>query len=100
MPNLFVLLAPLAVYGIVQIVTYTDGPLDVFYRLREFVGYYDVEVDKFFGKLLRCFWCSATWVSLFFTILYFTSRPVFDFLVLWFGCVAVAGIVSNKVNAL
>lgn len=72
-----------ASYAVTFLVHKTDGPLDVFKRFREFVGFrweeseiYPnefekiIDEDKFLAKLFGCFWCLCTWVSVALYLIY------------------------------
>lgn len=64
---------------------YTDGPFDLFLRFRALTGvtlpvyledtdevmdYMEpLEHDTFISKLVSCFWCFTTWISLVVTVL-------------------------------
>ena len=48
----------LAVWRITHLFQAEDGPFDLIYKLRLFVG------DGFFGKLMDCFYCLSIWVSI------------------------------------
>lgn len=109
----FVILS-FAVFGFSYILYYTDGPWDVFERLRDWLTgveekedrVYDsegnevyisreVEVDEngFFFKLFTCFWCTSTWIALFVVGMYYVvmgySIVTFPFVML--GTIGVSG---------
>src|SRR4030042_2545036 len=79
MLNDFVIISIVSL-GISYLMHDTDGPFDIFVKLKLLAGLYVVidagelleidEPDTFFAKLLRCFWCTTTWVSLFVTLAY------------------------------
>jgi hypothetical protein len=51
-------LASLAVWRITHLLAAEDGPWDAFANLRALAG------DRFFGKLLDCFYCLSLWIAL------------------------------------
>ena len=98
----------LATYAIATMIQDTDGPFDVFLRLRKLVGivyvpvynYEDVQVDiieeigdRPLAKLLACFWCTATWIALIgATVLYSYIEYWPVIFIVWFASVGVAGV--------
>lgn len=65
---LFVLLT-LASYRITQLLVYDDGPFDLIFKFRDWIGVYELnqagERQSFLGKLFSCPYCLGLWVSLF-----------------------------------
>lgn len=55
-PFLF-LIVILAVWRLTHLIQAEDGPFDVIFHIRKFVG------DGFFGKLMDCFYCVSVWVA-------------------------------------
>ena len=55
-PFIFIIIL-LAVWRITHLIQAEDGPFEIIYRIRKFVG------DGFFGKLMDCFYCSSIWVA-------------------------------------
>ena len=53
-----ILLIVLFVWRLTHLISKEDGPFDLIYNLRTFVG------DGFFGKLMDCFYCLSIWISL------------------------------------
>lgn len=104
----YTVLHGLALFGLTWLIRHTDGPFDLFLKLRkltgiEYLGVYDnhgkqvniVEEipEKFFAKLLGCFWCQATWWSLILTIYSWQRHLIAPSMVVivWLGAIGVAG---------
>lgn len=55
-------------YRLSQLLVYDDGPGDIIFRLRDWIGVYDVneagERQTFFAKLLACPYCVGLWLAL------------------------------------
>ena len=51
------MLAILGVWRITHLLAVEDGPLDIFFRLRGFLG------NGFLGRLMDCFLCLSLWVA-------------------------------------
>ena len=47
----------LAVWRLTHLIQAEDGPFEIIYRIRKFVG------DGFFGKLMYCFYCVSIWIA-------------------------------------
>lgn len=58
MDDRYIVLSALAVWRISHLVSAEDGPFDIVYRLRRWLG------AGFWGKLMDCFYCSSVWVAL------------------------------------
>lgn len=58
-----VLLCSLAVWRVTHLVSYEDGPFDMFRRFRSVFG------RSVIGQLLGCFYCLSIWVSIPFALL-------------------------------
>jgi len=56
-PLLFVICL-LAVWRITHLLQAEDGPFELIYKFREFLG------NGFFGQLFGCFYCLSIWVGL------------------------------------
>jgi hypothetical protein len=52
------LLASLAVWRLTHLLSKEDGPFDSIYHLRRRLG------QRFFGRLLDCFYCLSIWLAL------------------------------------
>lgn len=50
-------LASLATWRLTHLLAKEDGPADIFFRLRQWVG------SDFFGQVLDCFYCLSLWVA-------------------------------------
>ena len=48
----------LSIWRITHLIQAEDGPFDIIFKLRKFVG------NGFFGKLMDCFDCVSIWVSI------------------------------------
>lgn len=68
-PWLRFLLAVLAVWRITHLLAREDGPWDLVARLRKGLG------DRFWGRLLDCFYCLSLWIALPFAPLLGTGWP-------------------------
>jgi hypothetical protein len=51
-------LSVLAVWRVTHLLQAEDGPFDLVFRIRKFVG------NGFFGSLMDCFYCLSLWVAL------------------------------------
>lgn len=64
---LFVLLT-LAVYRLAQLLVYDDGPFDLIFKFRDWIGAYDRneagEAQSHFGKFFSCVYCVGFWLAL------------------------------------
>lgn len=105
----YTVLQGLAVFGLSWLIRHTDGPFDVFYKVRKLFGIQYIEVyegggqlvniveeipEKFFAKLVGCFWCLATWFSLLVTIYGWYKQYIvqgFEPLI-WLAAIGVAGL--------
>jgi uncharacterized membrane protein YesL len=47
----------IVVWRITHLISAEDGPFDLIFRLRKFVG------KSFFGKLMDCFYCLSMWIG-------------------------------------
>lgn len=105
----------LSTFTIVFLLKYTDGPFDIFYRLRKLSGLVvpiignsgdvvdyveDEDPDTFFALLFKCFWCLSTWVAFFLAIAYIlvTGMTMWIFPFLWLSSVGVSGILLELVT--
>ena len=105
--------AGVCVFTVAYLLRYTDGPFDIFYHFRIWVGVYADEVSVvdgievteeiedpnpagFFAKLVTCFWCLSTWMSLAITILYvvlFGDMRIFPFM--WLFATGLSGLLHE-----
>lgn len=92
-----------AVFGIVYLIRYTDGPINIFLRFRQLMGIWQYEVEKsdeiieeigegFLAKLFSCFWCLITWVSLFLILIFYGID-----ILAWFACIGISGFIYEIV---
>jgi len=58
----------LAVYRIAELIAIDDGPWDLFLRIRDWAGSYDLGEDgrpkRALGRFLKCPYCLGIWVAL------------------------------------
>jgi hypothetical protein len=105
----------IAVFGFTYLVRFMDGPFDIFIKFRELVGIKYVPTlssfanpepdteeipDKFFAKLVGCFWCFTTWISIFFCVAFAIvyARGIFDTIAGIFICVGISGFAYEKMT--
>jgi len=100
------ILIGLATFAITYLVQCTDGPFNIFNKFRLIAGIrtetynkgtpgeYAIEVvdDKFFAKLVSCWWCMSTWVALVLTLVTL-SHPV-----AWPAAIGLAGLMHKIVE--
>ena len=112
MPIVEVFVLFLAVFGTTFLLYYTDGPWDLFFRLRSFlIGLDSIKLRKvhiveeqqeegFFQKLFSCFWCSSFWVALIvvgsYYLLYGYSVKSFPYVLM--ASIGVAGYLYERLN--
>jgi hypothetical protein len=104
----------IAVFGFTYLVRYTNGPFDLLKKFRELAGIRYVPVisgfadplpdmeeipDKFFAKLVGCFWCLTTWISIIFCITFsvINGKGIFETFAGIFICVGISGFAGEKV---
>ena len=80
------ILAMLATYRLTELLTFDFGPADIFLRLREWAGVYDLGQDgrpiKFLGKLLGCAFCTGLYVAAALTLIFpLTVKSI----IIWLG---------------
>ncbi|HEV2446911.1 MAG TPA: hypothetical protein VGS58_13365 [Candidatus Sulfopaludibacter sp.] len=73
--NARLILAVLAVWRITHLLANEDGPADVIFRLRAWLG------DRFWGRLMDCFQCLSLWVAA--PAAVFATRRPADCLLAW-----------------
>lgn len=96
-------LLTLSIAGLIFLVRYTDGPWDIFFNFRIWIGIYNLigndgkmyesTEDKFFAKLISCPWCFATWVVFPLSIIFHG----WDFYLYWLSSVFVIGFLIELV---
>ena len=104
------ILAALAVFGFTYIVRYMDGPFDILKRFRMLAGLRYINViqsneeieeirNTMLAKLVGCFWCLTTWVSITFNIIMtvYMQFTVIDWLFSTFACIAISGVLHSFV---
>ena len=110
MEILALLAMPLATFGFIYIVRYTDGPFNMLKWFRTLIGFVYIENQikgtyleevkpKFFAKLVNCPWCFATWVAAAFTalVLAFPGNLIITWAVLTFAGLGVSGVIHTWV---
>lgn len=83
----------LATWRLSRLLAMEDGPFDLIFKLRKFVG------DGFWGKLMDCPFCSSIWISFILCLLVINS---FSGLILY-GLAGSGGaclliLLENKIN--
>lgn len=79
-------LCTLAVWRVAHLLAFEDGPFDVVFKLRRWVG------QGFFGSLLDCFLCLSLWVAAPFALL--VTAGWLDRAVVWLALSGGASILS------
>jgi hypothetical protein len=79
-------LASLAVWRISHLFQAEDGPFDIFFRLRRWLG------NSIFGKLLDCFYCLSIWIAV--PAAWLVGRDWSERLLLWLALSATAILVE------
>lgn len=111
----FLILA-ICCFGLTYLLRYTYGPFNIFKKFRELCGmqynlvydaeyevvmnYDEVEVmedDKFITKLISCFWCFTTWISIIMYVIYLMWNPILYFCIP-FGLIGLSGAIHNMVH--
>lgn len=104
-----------ASFGISYLLVHTDGPFDIFLKLKilvhlylpvwddfEAIEYYQEDDDPtgLFAKLLHCFWCTTTWVSLFVSVAYIllVDGNVFLLPFMWFFSIGLSGFMHGVIE--
>jgi Protein of unknown function (DUF1360) len=64
----------IVVWRITHLLNEEDGPFDIIYKVRKFLG------NGFAGKLMDCFYCLSIWIGLIFAI--FFSEKFFELLIM------------------
>ena len=68
-------LAVLATWRVTHLLAKEDGPADIIFRLRSFLG------NGILGKLMDCFYCLSIWVAA--PMTFFVARKPLDLLFVW-----------------
>ena len=104
----------IAVFGFTYLLRYLDGPFDILKKFRQLSGIRYVPTissfaypepdteeipDKFFAKLVGCFWCLTTWVAITFCVTFaiVNSREIFETFAGIFICVGISGFLNEKI---
>lgn len=77
-----IIIIGLATWRIASMLVHEKGPLNLFERMRTWVGielmragdspeYYKAVPDTFLAQLLDCVWCCSVWVAMGWTALYY-----------------------------
>lgn len=80
-------LGTLAVWRLTHLFQAEDGPFDLFFRLRIWLG------DGFFGKLMDCFYCLSMWVAA--PVAWFLGRDWPERFLLWLALSAAAILIER-----
>jgi hypothetical protein len=101
----------LSTFGLAYILRYTDGPFNLFVKFRgalglrrvsvydengDIVDYVEESDDRFFAKLIGCFWCLSTWISLVLSLL--IMIPLLQLPLVWFGALGISGTLHKFVE--
>lgn len=102
-----IVIIAIASYTITYMIRYTDGPFDAFKKLRTISGVmYDLVyidsyetvvetiADTYSAKLISCFWCLCTWVSILLWILHYYAMFICEI----FAIIGMANIIHILVN--
>lgn len=105
-----VIIIGLSVYATAYMLRYTDGPFDIFSRLREWLGVHELPIyedgtevyigmgeyvdDRFVSRLVACFWCLSTWVALIHMFMWY----VFPYYVYLTAIIGVSGLIYEAVH--
>ena len=84
------LLAALATWRVTHLLANEDGPADVIFRIRQWLG------NGFFGKLADCFECLSVWVAL--PLAFFVGRDALERLVSWLALSGAACLLERAVR--
>jgi hypothetical protein len=113
-----ILYVGLSTFTVVYLVKFTDGPFDIFYRFKKFIGLiiplYDdgetsvvsyIEDDDpsgFVAQVVRCFWCFSTWISFVLSIAYIllVNKSVYVFPFLWLASIGISGFIHTLIETM
>jgi hypothetical protein len=99
----------LATFGLTYLICYTDGPKDLFKKIRILAGIEYLLLEdgeevynpptKFFAKLLACHWCTGTWLAILLSItyVYLFSGDYISLIWLIPGSLGISGILCEEV---
>ena len=100
-----------ASFTVTYLIMYTDGLGDIFKYIRRLFGIKQVPIldddgnvvdyiyesnESLLAKLMECFWCFNTWVSLAVVILYIALPEIFPVFV-WLAMIGVAGTINKLI---
>lgn len=99
----------LSTFGLTYLICYTDGPKDLFKKIRILAGfeYFYIEEEevykpptKFFAKLLACHWCTGTWLATLLSLIYvyLVSGDYVSLIWLIPGSLGISGILCEEVT--
>jgi Protein of unknown function (DUF1360) len=83
-------LSVLAVWRVTHLLQAEDGPFDLVFKIRKFVG------NGFFGSLMDCFYCLSLWVAL--PLALIVGRTWFERALLWLALSSGAIIIQKLLN--
>lgn len=111
-----VIVIGLASLYITYTVRYLDGPFDLYRKIlslagviepvygynNDIVNYIEVNVedsDRFITKLVGCFWCFTTWVSMILTVIYgsCSSLNVGQCVFVWLASAGLSGLLFERI---
>jgi len=81
-------LASLATWRLTHLLAKEDGPADIFFRLRRWVG------NGFFGQVLDCFYCLSLWVAA--PTAFAVSSTVADLVLIWLALSGAACVLERS----
>lgn len=106
------LIVSLATFASTYLMKYTDGPLDMFWKLRRKIGiqidyaeistgdeYIDADAG-FLASLVYCWWCFSTWNAAFWTFaaVVLLKLPLAESPFIWFGAITIAGVIKRIID--
>ena len=84
------MLSVLAVWRVTHLLQAEDGPFDLVFKVRKFVG------NGFFGSLMDCFYCLSLWVAL--PLAMYVGRTWFERVLQWLALSSGAIIIQKLLN--
>ena len=103
----------IATFGATYLLRYLDGPFDILKKFRQLTGIKYIPVinsdeeieeipDTVIAKLVGCFWCLSTWVSIFLCVIHaiLNAVPIFDAFTGIFICTGIAGFMNSILSSM
>ena len=88
-----------AIYRIVGLLVFDDGPWDIFERIRKLFGVYTYgpngKQTTMLGKLLSCAHCTGIWVTIAFFFVIFNPTIAGDLIIAFFGLAGVQSALTS-----